>query len=88
MTKKLVEVARAYDVHPVTLSKWKSHFLEKGPEVFCDNDTVAEYEKRILELEKLLEKGIEDSLYQNIYRGLSATPIRQSRYNLLFCSSL
>jgi len=64
--KKQVEVARAYDIHPVTLSNWKSQFLEKGPEVFGDNDTVAEYEKRISELEKLLgKKELKIALYQN-----------------------
>lgn len=39
---------------------------EKGPEVFGDNDTVAEYEKRISELEKLLgKKELKIALYQN-----------------------
>ena len=32
--KPMAEVARAYDVHPVTLSQWKRHFEEHGAEVF------------------------------------------------------
>ena len=28
------QVARAYGVHPVTLAKWKRHFLQHGAEVF------------------------------------------------------
>ena len=28
------QVARAYGVHPVTLAKWKRHFLKHGAEVF------------------------------------------------------
>jgi len=32
--KSDAEVARAFDVHPATLSRWKQAFLEKGPEVF------------------------------------------------------
>jgi len=28
------QVARAYGIHPVTLAKWKRHFLEHGAEVF------------------------------------------------------
>ncbi len=28
------EIARAYGVHPITLAKWKKHFVEHGSEVF------------------------------------------------------
>ena len=64
--KKQVGVARAYDIHPVTLSEWKSEFLEKGSGVSGNNDTVDKYEKRIEELEKLLgKKELKIALYQN-----------------------
>lgn len=49
-----MEIARAYDLHPTTVSRWKGEFLEKGPEVFGKDRTVAQYEKRIHEMEKLL----------------------------------
>lgn len=34
------QVARAYGVHPVTLAKWKRHFLEHGAEVFGGKEGV------------------------------------------------
>ena len=34
------EVARAYQVHPITVLKWKKEFLEKGAEVFGGRDEV------------------------------------------------
>ena len=34
------EIARAYDVHPVSLSKWKRQFLDSGAEIFSGNATV------------------------------------------------
>ncbi len=38
--KPMAEVARAYDVHPVTLSQWKRHFEEHGAEVFGGKEEV------------------------------------------------
>jgi len=32
------EVARAYGIHPVTLSNWKRPFLERGPEGFVKTE--------------------------------------------------
>jgi len=29
-----VEIARAHDLHPVTVAHWKKEFLENGPAVF------------------------------------------------------
>ncbi len=48
------EIARAYDAHPVSLSKWKRQFLDSGAEIFSGNDTVKTYEARLSELECLL----------------------------------
>ena len=54
------EIARAYDVHPVSLSKWKREFLDSGAEIFFGNDTVKTYEARLSELEHLLgQKEVE-----------------------------
>ena len=47
-------MARTYGVHPVTLAKWKRHFLEHGAEVFGGKEEVKAYEKRIAELERML----------------------------------
>lgn len=35
-----VEVARAYGIHPVTLSTWKRQSLQRGPEVFGGKEEV------------------------------------------------
>lgn len=60
------QVARAYGVHPNTAGNWKRQFLEKGPEIFAQDGTVAEYERRIAELEQLLgKKEIELALLKN-----------------------
>ncbi len=50
------EVAKAYGVHPNSASVWRRQFMEKAPEVFTEDNTIQEYEKRIAELEELLEK--------------------------------
>lgn len=60
------EVARAYDVHPVTVSRWKKQFLENGPEVFGGKEEVREYEQRIAQLERMLgQKEVEIALLKN-----------------------
>ncbi len=70
--RKEVEIARAYDIHPATISRWKQEFLEKGAEVFGKDTTVAEYEKRIKELEQLLgRKEVEIALLRNFVEGSS-----------------
>ncbi|HSR54113.1 MAG TPA: transposase [Acidobacteriota bacterium] len=64
------EVARAYQVHPVTLSKWKKQFLEKGCEVFAGKESDREYEKRIAELERMVgRKELEIALLKNFLEG-------------------
>lgn len=60
------QVAKAYGVHPNSVSSWKRAFLEKGPEIFAQDGTVVEYERRIAELERLIgQKEIEISLLKN-----------------------
>ncbi|MGB5932384.1 MAG: transposase [Anaerolineae bacterium] len=64
--KTIGQIARAYGVHPATVGSWKKAFLEKGPELFAQDDTVAEYERRITELEQLLgKKEVEIALLKN-----------------------
>jgi len=60
------EIARAYQVHPITLSKWKKEFLEKGAEVFGGRDEVRASEQKISKLERLLgQKEVELALLKN-----------------------
>jgi len=64
------EIARAYGVHPVTLSKWKTHFFDQGPEIFSSREQTKHYEKRIAELERLLgQKEVEIALLKNFLGG-------------------
>ena len=51
--KEDAEVARAYDVHPVSLSKWKRQFIDSGAEIFSLYDTVKTYEARVSDLSRL-----------------------------------
>jgi transposase-like protein len=60
------QMAKAYGIHPNTLRAWKETFLEKGPELFCQDGTVAEYERRIADLERLIgRKEVEIALLKN-----------------------
>ena len=66
------QVARVYGVHPNSVSVWKETFLEKGMEVFAQDGTVAEYERRIAKLERLLgQKEVEISLLKNFLGQIS-----------------
>ena len=61
--KTMGQIAKAYGVHPVTVSHWKGEFLEKGPEVFGQRGTIDEYDKKIRELERLIgHKEVEIAL--------------------------
>ncbi len=67
-----VEIARAYVLHPTTVARWKREFLENGAEVFGKNSTVAQYEKKIREMERLLgRKEVEIALLHNFMDGSS-----------------
>ena len=60
------QVAKAYGVHPNTVNAWKKAFLEKGPEIFSQDNIIAEYERRIAELERLVgRKELEIALLKN-----------------------
>ena len=64
--KSAGQVAKVYGVHPNTVNAWKRTFLEKGAEVFAQDSMVAEYERRIAELERLLgKKEVEIALLKN-----------------------
>ena len=60
------QVAKAYGIHPNTAGKWRQQFLDKGAEVFSQEGTIAEYERRIADLEQLLgKKEVEIALLKN-----------------------
>ena len=64
--KTFGQVAKAYQVHPNTANNWKQTLLDKGPEIFNQTGTVAEYEQRLADLEQLLgKKEIEIALLKN-----------------------
>jgi transposase-like protein len=50
------QVAKAYGIHPNTARSWRRIFLEKGPDIFAEDSVVAQYERRIAELEQLVGK--------------------------------
>ncbi|WP_243095672.1 transposase [Thermus thalpophilus] len=54
--KSLVEIARAYGVHPNTVVKWKSELMEKGPSLFAGDTQERELEKKVRQLEQLIGK--------------------------------
>ena len=50
------QVAKVYGIHPNTVNTWKKAFLEKGPDIFAEDNIVAQYERQIAELEQLIGK--------------------------------
>lgn len=60
------QLAKSYNVHPNSILKWKKELLEKGPQLFAQDKSAAEYEERIAQLEQLLgEKEVEIALLKN-----------------------
>jgi len=60
------QIAKQYGVHPNSVVLWKKNFLERGPELFAEDNTVQEYERRIAGLEQLLgKKEVEIALLKN-----------------------
>ena len=68
--KSAAEVARAYDVHPHTVHRWKTTFKENMADVFGGDEELKEYEKKIADLEQLLgKKEVEIALLKNFMGG-------------------
>lgn len=64
--KSVGQVARQYDVHPNSIAAWKKEFLERGAELFAQDGTVEEYEKKLGDLEQLLgKKEVEIAILKN-----------------------
>ena len=65
-----VEIARIHDLHPTALARWKREFVENGAAVFGKDTTLAAYEKKIKEMERLLgRKEVEIALLQSFMGG-------------------
>ena len=64
--KAVGQIAKAYRIHPNSISQWKQAFLERGFEIFEGDTTGRDYEKRIADLEQLVgKKEVEIALLKN-----------------------
>ena len=60
------QIAKQYGIHPNSVGLWKKPFLERGAELFAQDDSVQEYERRLADLEQLLgKKEVEIALLKN-----------------------
>ena len=60
------EIARAYDIHPVTLSNWKKKLKENGSKAFGGDNQLKEKEEKIAKLERMIgQKEVEMVLLKN-----------------------
>lgn len=60
------EIARAYDIHPVTLSNWKKKLKENGSKAFGGDDDLKEKQDKIAKLERMVgQKEVEIALLKN-----------------------
>ncbi len=59
------QIAKAYNVHPISIGLWRKRFLERGPEIFAREAMLIEYERRA-ELEQLVgKKEVEIAFLKN-----------------------
>ena len=64
---KLLASAERYGSHPNSIGVWKKQLLERGSEVFAQDDPVKLNERRLAELEQLLgKKEVEIALLSSI----------------------
>ena len=60
------QIAKAYGVHPNSVGLWKKRFLEQGPQVFENESSSSEAERKLAEMERLLgKKEVEIALLKN-----------------------
>jgi transposase-like protein len=60
------EIARAYDVHPVTLSNWKKKLKDNGAKAVGGAGGLKEKEKKIANIERMVgQKEVEIALLKN-----------------------
>ena len=64
--KSVSQLAWTYNVHPISILRWKKEFMERGPEIFSQKTTIHDYERRIRELKRLIgHKEVEIALLKN-----------------------
>jgi len=64
--KSVGQLARTYNIHPISILRWKKVFMDRGPEIFSQKTTIHDYERRIRELERLIgHKEVEIALLKN-----------------------
>jgi transposase len=50
----LAEACRQYNLKPQALSRWKTEFLEKAPQLFQSREQSSQEQARIAELERMI----------------------------------
>src|SRR5918998_5606704 len=50
----LAEACRQYNLKPQTVSRWKTEFLEKAPQLFQTREQSSQEQARIAELERMI----------------------------------
>ena len=63
------QIAKEYGIHPNSVGLWKKEFLERGAELFSEDDTVQEYERPIRQLEQLVGKKEVEIALLEIFLG-------------------
>jgi len=66
--KSVGQLARSYNVHPISILRWKKEFMEKGPEIFSQKTTIHDYERRIRELERLIGDNTAQKFFNREFR--------------------
>ncbi len=64
--KDYAQVAKAYGIHPTSITHWKRDFMAKGANLFSEKDIASQYEKKLAKMERLIgQKEIEIALLKN-----------------------
>ena len=73
--KGLLEASREYEIKDTVISKWKTAFLERAPELFSEN-TQAEHaaQQKVAELERMVGRlTMELEIAKKVYGYSSST---------------
>lgn len=52
--KSATEICREHQLHPQVLSRWKTEFLTRAPEIFAPKGNHVQEQERIAELERMV----------------------------------
>jgi len=52
--KKVIEVAREHDIHPVMITKWKKQFNQNPTNAFSGNGNISNYEAEIAKRDRII----------------------------------